>query len=31
LNICLTACTIQSSPKPTVFLCPFGNAPSAAR
>jgi hypothetical protein len=24
------ACTTQSSPKPTVFLCPFGSAPSAA-
>jgi hypothetical protein len=26
----LIACTTQSSPRPTVFLCPFGSAPSAA-
>jgi hypothetical protein len=26
----LIACTTQSSSRPTVFLCRFGNAPSAA-
>jgi hypothetical protein len=26
----LIACTIQSSPRPTVFWCPFGSVPSAA-
>src|ERR1035438_1805570 len=30
LSICLTACTIRSSPKPTVFSYPFGSVPSAA-
>jgi len=30
LSICLTACTIRSSPKPTVFWYPFGSVPSAA-
>ena len=30
LSICLTAYTIQNSPKPTVFRYPFGSAPSAA-
>jgi len=30
LIICLIACTTPSSPRPTVFLCPFGNARSAA-
>jgi hypothetical protein len=30
LTMCLIACTIQSSPRPTVFWCPFGNVPSAA-
>jgi hypothetical protein len=30
LSICLTACTIRSSPKPIVFWCPFGSVPSAA-
>jgi hypothetical protein len=25
----LIACTAQSAPKPTVFWCPFGSAPSA--
>lgn len=30
LSICLTACTIRSSPKPTVFWFPFENAPSVA-
>jgi hypothetical protein len=30
LSICLTACTIRSSPRPTVFWFPFGNVPSAA-
>lgn len=30
LSICLTACTIQSSPRPTVFWSPFGSVPSAA-
>src|ERR1700688_2262982 len=27
---CLIACTTRSSPRPTVFLCRFGSAPSAA-
>jgi hypothetical protein len=26
----LIACTTRSWPRPTVFLCPFGSAPSAA-
>jgi len=30
LTMCLIACTIQSSPRPTVFWCPFGSVPSAA-
>jgi hypothetical protein len=30
LSISLTVCTIPSLPKPIVFWCPFGNAPSAA-
>src|SRR5271157_3425345 len=30
LTICLIACTTRSSPRPTVFLCPFGSAPSVA-
>ena len=30
LIICLIACTTTSSPRPTVFLCPSGNVPSAA-
>ena len=30
LSICLTACTIPSSPKPTVFWFPFENVPSVA-
>jgi len=30
LTMCLIACTIQSSPRPTVFWCPFGNVPLAA-
>lgn len=30
LNICLTVSSISSLPKPTVFLCRFGNAPSLA-
>jgi hypothetical protein len=30
LIICLIACTTRSSPRLTVFLCPFGNVPSAA-
>ncbi len=30
LTMCLIACTIQSSPRPTVFWCPFGSALSAA-
>jgi len=30
LIICLIACTTPSSLRPTVFLCPFGNVPSAA-
>src|ERR1019366_783958 len=30
LIICLIACTTLSSPRPTVFLCPFGNVRSAA-
>jgi len=30
LSICLTACTIRSFPKPTVFWYPFGSVPSAA-
>ena len=30
LRFCLTACTIRNSPRPTVFLCPFGSVPSAA-
>ncbi len=25
LTMCLIACTMQSSPRPTVFWCPFGN------
>jgi len=28
--ICLIACTTRSWPRPTVFLCPFGSAPSSA-
>src|SRR6202171_55175 len=28
--ICLIACTSRSWPRPTVFLCPFGSAPSSA-
>src|ERR1035441_83645 len=30
LSICLTACTIRSFPKPTVFWFPFGSVPSVA-
>ena len=30
LTICWIACTTRSSPRPTVFWCPFGSAPSAA-
>src|SRR5258707_5507300 len=30
LTMCLIACTIQSSPRPTVFWCPFGSVPLAA-
>ena len=30
LTMCLIACTMQSSPRPTVFWCPFGNDLSAA-
>lgn len=30
LSISLTVCTIPSLPKPIVFWCPFGSAPSAA-
>ncbi len=30
LSICLTACTIRSSPKLIVFWYPFGSVPSAA-
>ena len=30
LTIYLIACTNRSSPRHTVFLCPLGNAPSAA-
>jgi hypothetical protein len=30
LTMCLIACTMQSSPRLTVFLCPFGKGPSAA-
>jgi hypothetical protein len=30
LTMCLIACTMQSSPRPTVFWCPFGSDPSAA-
>ena len=30
LTMCLIACTMPSSPRPTVFWCPFGNDPSAA-
>jgi hypothetical protein len=30
LTICLIACTIRSSLRPTVFLCPFESALSAA-
>ena len=29
LTMCLIACTMQSSPRPTVFWCPFGNDLSA--
>ena len=30
LSICLTACTIRSFPRPTVFWFPLGSVPSAA-
>jgi hypothetical protein len=30
LITCLIACTTRSSPRPTVFWCRFGSAPSAA-
>jgi hypothetical protein len=30
LTMRLTACTIRSSSRPTVFWCPFGRVPSAA-
>jgi hypothetical protein len=30
LSMCLTGCTIRSSPKPTVFWYPFESVPSAA-
>jgi hypothetical protein len=30
LTMCLIACTMQSSPRPTVFWCPFGSVPLAA-
>jgi hypothetical protein len=30
LTMRLTACTIRSSSRPTVFWCPFGSVPSAA-
>ena len=30
LSICLIACTIRNSPRPTVFWYPFGSVPSAA-
>jgi Reverse transcriptase (RNA-dependent DNA polymerase) len=29
LTMCLIACTIRSSPRPTVFWCRFGSVPSA--